>query len=320
MSRDLALPRSGTYHLLDTMIDAGYVTHYPDQRSTVWGSRPTSSLAVTCVRSPFSVLLADHWRTLPTAVGTAPICRSSMGARSCTSSRSARGAGTAYHRCRGQASRTHDGLGPRHAGRAATGAGAGAVPECKGPAWQCAVRPADTDRAATSAERRTKRWCRQRRGGGHSGPGIPGPRRPTDHGAAHGGAVPHRGRRAEAGHAATGRTRPGHRERPRRRYPVCRGTRGRRALVGPGRDGEVGDQYCSDPRRRGVAAFPSRSPSSRPASPDCPRSTAAGGSEPSAPAVRDDGSAEAGLPGDDVSEVSTVCRSRSPHPDAESAS
>lgn len=32
MSRDLALPRSGTYHLLDTMIDAGYVTHYPDQR------------------------------------------------------------------------------------------------------------------------------------------------------------------------------------------------------------------------------------------------------------------------------------------------
>lgn len=85
-------------------------------------------------------------------------------------------------------------------------------------------------------------------------------------------------------------------------------------------DGEVGDQHCSDPRRRGVAAFPSRSPSSRPASPDCPRSTAAGGSEPSAPAVRDDGSAEAGLPGDDVSEVSTVCRSRSPHPDAESAS
>lgn len=32
MPRDLALPRSGTYHLLDTMIDAGYVTHYPDQR------------------------------------------------------------------------------------------------------------------------------------------------------------------------------------------------------------------------------------------------------------------------------------------------
>lgn len=31
MSRHLALPRSGTYHLLDTMIDAGYVTHYPDQ-------------------------------------------------------------------------------------------------------------------------------------------------------------------------------------------------------------------------------------------------------------------------------------------------
>lgn len=122
------------------------------------------------------------------------------------------------------------------------------------------------------------------------------------------------------GMRATGRTRPGHRERPRRRYPVCRGTRGRRALVGPGRDGEVGDQHCSDPRRRGVAAFPSRSPSSRPASPDCPRSTAAGGSEPSAPAVRDDGSAEAGLPGDDVSEVSTVCRSRSPQPDAESAS
>jgi DNA-binding IclR family transcriptional regulator len=32
MARDLALPRSTTYHLLQTMMDAGYVTHYPDQR------------------------------------------------------------------------------------------------------------------------------------------------------------------------------------------------------------------------------------------------------------------------------------------------
>lgn len=320
MSRDLALPRSGTYHLLDTMIDAGYVTHYPDQR--VYG------LGLSAYELASGYMRQESVQRLARRPLADPADRSGHSAHlSLLHGREivyvieerARG-GYGLSPSRGQASRTHDGLVPRHAGRAATGAGAGAVPECKGPAWQCAVRPADTDRAATSAERRTKRWCRQRRGGGHSGPGIPGPRRPTDHGAAHGGAVPHRGRRAEAGHAATGRTRPGHRERPRRRYPVCRGTRGRRALVGPGRDGEVGDQHCSDPRRRGVAAFPSRSPSSRPASPDCPRSTAAGGSEPSAPAVRDDGSAEAGLPGDDVSEVSTVCRSRSPHPDAESAS
>ncbi|UUZ60202.1 IclR family transcriptional regulator [Nocardioides sp. B-3] len=32
MARDLALPRSTTYHLLQTMMDAGYVTHYPDQQ------------------------------------------------------------------------------------------------------------------------------------------------------------------------------------------------------------------------------------------------------------------------------------------------
>ena len=32
MARDLALPRSTTYHLLQTMMDAGYVTHYPEQK------------------------------------------------------------------------------------------------------------------------------------------------------------------------------------------------------------------------------------------------------------------------------------------------
>ena len=33
IARSLELPRSTTYHLLNTLIDYGFVVHYPDQRA-----------------------------------------------------------------------------------------------------------------------------------------------------------------------------------------------------------------------------------------------------------------------------------------------
>jgi hypothetical protein len=40
MARDLALPRSTTYRLLQTMMDTGYVTHHSGQQVyDLWGNR-----------------------------------------------------------------------------------------------------------------------------------------------------------------------------------------------------------------------------------------------------------------------------------------
>lgn len=72
MSRDLQLPRSTTYHLLDTMMDAGYVTHYPEQQVYGLGLSAYELASGYMRHEPCSVLRAAPSRTLPTEAGTAP--------------------------------------------------------------------------------------------------------------------------------------------------------------------------------------------------------------------------------------------------------
>ena len=91
--RACALPRSTAYHLLNTMIDEGFVVHLPDEHRYGLASPPSRWAAGSPGRSRSRGWRGDRWPSWSTGPDTGRTWRCCTAGTSCTSSRSGRRAG-----------------------------------------------------------------------------------------------------------------------------------------------------------------------------------------------------------------------------------
>ena len=119
LARELGLPRSTTYHLLDTLVRAGFVVHVAEERRYALGVSAFELGSGYARQAPLPRLARPLLARLVDASARTRTWRSCTAATSSTSSRSARRAASPDHRRRRPAARPPDGQRPGDAGRPA---------------------------------------------------------------------------------------------------------------------------------------------------------------------------------------------------------
>ena len=88
IARDLKMPRSSTYHLLDVLIARGFVVHFPDERSYGLGMSAFEIGSAYLRHEPLEMLARPLLRRLVAQSARPPTWGSCTGRRPCTCSRS----------------------------------------------------------------------------------------------------------------------------------------------------------------------------------------------------------------------------------------